>query len=55
MEVSELIKRRDNVRNDKKCGHCGIPSMGRFKQESGEKNLLIVLANKTKGGLNIRY
>ena len=28
--------------------------MGRFKQETGERNLIIVLANITKGGINIR-
>jgi hypothetical protein len=55
IEASELVKRRNDGKDDTRCGHCVIPLMGRFKQESGERNLLIVLANKTKGGLNVRY
>jgi hypothetical protein len=54
LEASELVKRRNDGRDNRKQGHCVIPLMGRFKQESGERNLLIVLANKTKGGLEIR-
>jgi predicted Zn-ribbon and HTH transcriptional regulator len=53
LEASELVKRRNDGRNDKH-GHCVIPLMGRFKQESGERNLLMVLANRTKGGLEVR-
>ena len=37
-----------------KNGHCVIPLMGRFKQETGKRNLIIVLANVTSGGLEIR-
>ena len=54
LEASELVKRRNDGRFNKKNGHVAIPLMGRFKQETGERNLLIVLANKTKSGLHIR-
>ena len=54
MEASELVRRRDDGRHTKNNGHCVIPLMGRFKQETGERNLIIVLANVTKGGLHIR-
>jgi hypothetical protein len=55
LEASELIKRRNDGRNmSGDLGHCVIPLMGRFKQETGERNLIIVLANKTKGGLDVR-
>jgi hypothetical protein len=54
LEASEFVKRRNDGRDSKTHGHCVIPLMGRFKQESGERNLLIVLANKTKGGLEVR-
>jgi hypothetical protein len=52
LEASELVKRRNDGRNDKH-GHCVILLMGRFKQESGERNLLMILTNKTKGGLEV--
>ena len=54
MEASELIKRRNDGRDLTKNGHVAIPLMGHFKQETGERNLIIVLANETKGGLEIR-
>jgi hypothetical protein len=54
IEASELIKRRHDGRVHAKHGHCIIPLMGRFKQETGERNLIIVLANETKSGLKIR-
>lgn len=31
-----------------------IPVMGCFKNETGERNLVIVLANKTNGELEVR-
>ena len=31
-----------------------IPLMGRFKNETGERNLLMVLVNETRSGLRIR-
>jgi hypothetical protein len=35
-------------------GSVVVPLMGRFKNETGERNLVLVLANKTEGGLEIR-
>ena len=54
LEASELIKRKRDGRHLRKDGHCVIPLMGRFKQETGERNLIIVLANLTSSGLEIR-
>ena len=54
LEASEFVKRRDDGRDDRRGGHVVIPLMGRFKNETGERNLIIVLANKTNGGLNVR-
>ena len=44
---------RDNGRKNK-MGHVVVPLMGRFKNETGERNLVLVLANETKGGLKVR-
>ena len=54
MEASELLRRKNDGKYLDKNGHCVIPLMGRFKQETGERNLIIVLANVTEGGLEIR-
>jgi hypothetical protein len=54
LEASELVRRRDDGRNLAKDGHVVIPLMGRFKQETGERNLLLVLANVTDSGLEVR-
>ena len=54
LEASEFVKRRDDGRDDRRVGHVVIPLMGQFKNETGERNLIIVLANKTNGGLNVR-
>jgi hypothetical protein len=54
LEYSELVKQRNNGRNKGKEGPCVILLMGHFKQETGERNLILVLANKTKSGLEIR-
>ena len=35
-------------------GHVVVPLMGRFKNETGERNLVLVLTNETSGGLQIR-
>jgi len=35
-------------------GHVVVPLMGRFKNETGERNLVLVLANETNGGLKVR-
>ena len=54
MESSELIKRILDGKDEKKNGHVVIPLMGRFKNETGERNLIIVLSNVTSGGIQIR-
>jgi hypothetical protein len=54
LESSEFVRRRDDGRNKERDGHVIIPLMGRFKNETGERNLLMVLANITNGGLDIR-
>ena len=54
LEASEFVKRRDDGRDLLKNGHVVVPLMGRFKNETGERNLIIVLANKTDGGLEVR-
>ena len=54
LEASEFTKRRDDGRNMTRNGHVVIPLMGRFKNETGERNLVIVLVNRTEGGLRIR-
>jgi len=54
LEASEFAKRRDDgkkLRNKK--GHVVKP-LGCFKNKSGERNLVIVLANRTAGGLEVR-
>jgi hypothetical protein len=54
LEASEFVKRRDDGRELEKNGHVVVLLMGRFKNETGERNLIIVLANKTDGGLEVR-
>jgi hypothetical protein len=54
LESLEFVRRRDDGRNKEHDGHIIIPLMGRFKNETGERNLLMVLANITNGGLDIR-
>jgi len=53
LEVSEFIRRRDDGRKNN-MGHVVVPLMGRFKNETGERNLVLVLANETNGGLEVR-
>ena len=55
LEAGEFVKRRDDGRSLQRNGHCVIPLMGRFKNETGERNLVMVLANETISGLKIRY
>ena len=54
LERSEFVKRRDDGRNSGTHGHVVIPLMGRFKGETGERNLVIILANITNSGLQVR-
>ena len=54
LEASEFFRHRDDERDSEMNGHVVIPLMGRFKNETGERNLLLVLANVTQSGLDIR-
>ena len=55
VEASELVKRRNDGRKDgQDDGYVVVPLMGRFKGETGERNMIIVLANKSQNGLEIR-
>lgn len=59
LEASELIKRVHQGKvGEKHSGaaqpHVVVPLMGRFKGETGERNVLLALASKTKSGLEIR-
>jgi hypothetical protein len=54
IEASELVRRRDDGRDLGENGHVVVPLMGRFKNETGERNLVLVLANKTKSGIAVR-
>ena len=54
LEVSEFVKRRDDGRKNKMGHDVVVPLMGRFKNETGERNLVLVLANETNGGLKVR-
>ena len=58
MEASELVKRRNdgvgNKMEEEELDHVVIPLMGRFKGETGERNLILVLAKKTSSGIEIR-
>ena len=53
LEVSEFVKRRNDRRKSKR-GHVVVPLMGGFKNETGERNLLLVFANKSNGGVEVR-
>ena len=54
MEASELVKRRKDGQRHSSHPHIVIPLMGRFKGETGERNVLLALANETKSGLKVR-
>ena len=54
MEASELVKRRLDGRDHPDHPHVVIPLMGRFKNETGERNLLLTLASVTQSGIEIR-
>ena len=54
MEASELIKRKLDGKHEVKNEHIAIPLMGCFKNKTGERNLIIILANVTQGGIPIQ-
>ena len=49
-----MIKRRKDGLVEGPLGHIVVPLMGRFKGEAGERNLLLVFANVTNSGLQVR-
>jgi len=51
--ISEFVKRRDDGRKNK-MGHVVVPLLGRFKNESGERILVLIFAKETNGGLQVR-
>ena len=50
----EFVKRGDDGRNLAVNEHCVITLMGRFNNETGEYNLIMVLANETSRGLQVQ-
>jgi hypothetical protein len=53
VEASSLCKYAGHGVNDKK-PHVVIPLMGRFKGETGERNVIRVLVDRTRSGLEVR-
>lgn len=54
LEASELVRRRMDGKNHPTHPHVLAPLMGRFKNETGERNMLLALASVTKSGIEIR-
>ena len=54
LEASELVRRIRDGRDIAIHPHVVIPLMGRFKGETGERNVLLVLANESANGLEMR-
>ena len=54
MEASELCRRIREVKSHLKHPFVIVPLMGRFKGENGERNLMFLLANRAKGGIDMR-
>lgn len=54
LEASELSKLIFQGKNHKSHPHVVIPLMGRFKGETGERNVLLAFANISKSGIEIR-
>lgn len=54
LEASELVKRKRDGKSHRSLPHVVAPLMGRFKNETGERNVLIPLPNVTASGLKIR-
>lgn len=53
MEATEFVKRRMDGKNHKSHPHVIVPLMGRFKNETGERNVLLVLLLHLPSGLAI--
>ena len=54
LEASELVKHRLDGRNHDEYPHVVVPLMGRFKNETGERNMMLALASTTSSGIEIR-
>ena len=54
LEASELVRRRFDGRDHEKHPHVVAPLMGRFKNETGERNMILAWASKTASGIEIR-
>ena len=54
VEASELCRRIREGKSHLKHPFVIVPLMGRFKGENGERNLMFLLANRTKSGIEIR-
>lgn len=55
VEGSSLCQYQHKGQCNKKLPHVVIPLMGRFKGETGERNVLRVLVNKTKSGIKVHF
>ena len=53
LKASELVKHWLDGKDHEDHPHAVIPLMGRFKNETGEQNMLLVLASKTSSGIKI--
>lgn len=53
MEATEFCRRIDTGRDDKQ-KHVLVPLMGRFKNEVGERNVLLPLVDMTNSGIPVR-
>jgi len=54
VEASELCRRIREGKSHPKHPFVVVPLMGRFKGENGERNLMFLLANRTKRGIEMR-
>ena len=54
LEASELVKRCLDGKFHESHPHVVAPLMGRFKNETGERNMLLALASVTHSGIEIR-
>jgi len=54
VEASELCRRIREGKSHPKHPFVVVPLMGQFKGENGERNLMFLLANRTKSGIEMR-
>ena len=54
LEVSELVQQRFDGKDHAEHPHVVAPLMGRFKNETGERNMILALATRTSSGIEIR-